>query len=223
MPDETVSWPAAEILHRLLGAYGDQHWWPADSALEVLVGAVLTQSVRWQNVVTAINRLKAVAMLSEEGLLQMPWEQLTACLRPTRFPNQKATRLRALLEMIADGRGRTLGAFFATADLNHRQALLSVPGVGAETADAILLYAGRKPAFPIDAYTRRIAHRMLGTVVTDHQMREQALTQLPSIEQLAQLHGLLVVHGQRHCQPRPQCCGCPLGQICASVALGRGA
>ena len=221
LPEDTAIWPAARILDRLLSAYGDQHWWPAESALEVLVGAILTQAVRWQNVVIAIERLKAAGPLSEEGLLEMPREQLNACLRPTRFPNQKASRLLAVLTLITAGKRRTLGGFFATSGIDHRQALLSVPGVGAETADAILLYAGDRRAFPVDAYTRRIAQRTAGNVVTDHQVREQTLAQLPSVEQLAQLHGLLVVHGQRHCHLRPRCSGCPLGQICASVELGR--
>ena len=220
MHEKKGAWEAAQILHQLVGSYGDPQWWPADSALEVLVGAVLTQSVRWQNVVTAIDRLKAYGPLSETGLGQMPWPQLTACLRPTRFPNQKAKRLRALLEMIADGRGRTLLEFFA-ADLDHRRALLSASGVGAETADAILLYAGHRQAFPVDAYTRRIAQRLVGNVVTDHQLRHDTLSQIPSVEGLAQLHGLLVVHGQRHCQARPKCTGCPLAEICVSAELGQ--
>ncbi len=218
MPEDTAIWPAARILDRLLSAYGDQHWWPAESALEVLVGAILTQAVRWQNVVIAIERLKAAGPLSEEGLLEMPREQLNACLRPTRFPNQKASRLLAVLTLITAGKGRTLGGFFATSGIDHRQALLSVPGVGAETADAILLYAGDRRAFPVDAYTRRIAERLAGNIITDQTLRDATLSELGSAPQLAQLHGLLVVHGQRHCQAVPRCSGCPLFDICKSRA-----
>ncbi len=214
MSEQEAAWPAQWILTRLRDAYGASQWWPADSPLEVLVGAVLTQSVRWQNVRTAIARLKARAPMTESALMALPWADLTACLKPTRFPNQKARRLLGLLEMVTDHGRRTLAQFFATAQIDHRRTLLAVNGVGEETADAILLYAGQRVAFPVDAYTRRIAARVLGKGVTDHDLRTQTLAQLPEVEALADLHGLLVIHAQRHCLSRPRCVDCPLADRC---------
>lgn len=214
MSERVGTWPADEILSRLSAAYGAPKWWPADGPLEVLIGAVLTQAVRWQNVTTAISRLKERTPLVETALLEMPWQDLVTCLRPTRFPNQKGRRLLAVLEMVTRHGQDSLADFFARTDIDHREALLAVPGVGAETADAILLYAGLRRAFPIDAYTRRIASRLLGNAITDHQLRQQTLARLPRVGQLSDLHGLLVIHAQRHCLARRRCHACPLAMGC---------
>ena len=142
------------VYRRLLARHGPQHWWPAGTPFEVIVGAVLTQNTAWTNVERAIANLDAAGALSGEGLLALDHERLAALLRPSGYFNVKASRLRAVCAWYVARGGHARLRHWPTRRL--RDALLGLHGVGPETADDILLYAFGRPVFVIDAYTRRL-------------------------------------------------------------------
>lgn len=200
-----------DVFTRLLAAYGPQHWWPGDSPLEVIVGAVLTQSTAWTNVEKAIAELKRHRLLSLSRLLTLTPKELAPVIRSSGFHNQKARRLLALLNWIQSRGGIAALARIPTARL--REQLLSLPGIGPETADSILLYALDRPVFVIDAYTRRILGRV-GLARGDEPGEDLRRTIEAALPRQARLynefHALLVRLGKAHCRVRPLCRGCPL-------------
>lgn len=206
-----------EIYRRLYRAYGPQGWWPGDTPFEVMVGAVLTQATAWRNVERAIARLKAAGALSPEAMARLPQPELEELIRPAGFYRQKARRLRALVELIqADGGVERL---LSLPQGELRQELLSLPGLGPETADSIVLYAAGYPRFVVDAYTRRILHR-LGLLPKREMPYEevQALFEEnlpPDPDLYGEYHALLVRHAKEHCRARPRCTGCPLSDLCS--------
>lgn len=203
------------LLGALLQVYGPQGWWPGDHPFEVMVGAILTQNTAWKNVERAIAALKANEPLAPESLLAMPAERLAARIRPVGYFNLKAARLHAYCSwyLIAGGYQRLQR--MPTAAL--RAALLSVRGVGPETADDILLYAFSRPVFVIDAYTRRILTRLgyaSGTESYEELRRAVEAVIGTDTAALGELHALLVAHGKERCRPRPRCDRCPLSATC---------
>ncbi|MEK6246773.1 MAG: hypothetical protein N2C12_01255, partial [Planctomycetales bacterium] len=148
-----------DVYQRLLEAYGPQHWWPADSALEILVGAVLVQNTAWKNVEKAMKNLHDRDLLSIRPLYDLPAEELEELLRPAGYFRIKTRRLRNLLDYIVREYDGSLDAMFAVDMETLRSQLLRVNGVGQETADSILLYAANKPIFVVDTYTHRILKR----------------------------------------------------------------
>lgn len=207
-----------QLYDRLLEAYGAQHWWPAESPFEVIVGAVLTQNTSWTNAATAIANLKGAGALSARRLREMPHEELASMLRPAGYFNSKARKLRAVSEYM--GRyGDDLDALFRSKPLPElREEVLSVYGVGPETADSILLYAGGLPTFVVDAYTKRILGRLevLSDDVEYETVRDFFHRALPPDPQLFnEFHALLVTHARDSCRKRaPRCFGCPLLDLC---------
>lgn len=207
-----------EIHDLLYAANGHQHWWPGDSAFEIMVGAVLTQNTSWTNVERAIANLKQAKALSPGAIVRTHPKRLAAWLRPSGYFNIKAKRLKALCRWLMEQGGVNKLAKFTTHDL--RQALLNVHGIGPETADDILLYAFNRPVFVIDAYTRRIFAR-LGLIAGDEHY--EALRSLfeSELEFSAPLfneyHALIVVHGKDVCRKRPLCGNCPLAEKCPTV------
>jgi endonuclease-3 related protein len=200
-------------LHRRLAAhYGPQHWWPAESAFEVAVGAVLTQNTAWRNVEAAIANLKAAGVLSPGGLLALAPEELAGFIRPAGYYRLKERRLRNLLEMLEAAGG--LEALAALPLPEARARLLAVNGVGPETADSILLYALDRPAFVVDAYTGRILarHGLAPERAAYRELQERFTRAFPPDAALYnELHALLVRLGARRCRrSRPRCEGCPL-------------
>jgi endonuclease-3 related protein len=143
----------------LYGAWGPQHWWPARTRFEVIVGAYLTQNTSWKNVEIALRRLRAAGLLSLAGVRAIPLKQLEVVIRPAGYFRQKADRLKTFVAFVDQCYGGSLHRLFAQPTEKLRQELLSLNGVGPETADSILLYAGQHPAFVVDAYTRRIVER----------------------------------------------------------------
>jgi endonuclease-3 related protein len=210
-----VELPKARLLtiyRRLLDRYGPQHWWPAETPFEVMVGAVLTQNTAWSNVEKTMDNLKAQHRLTLESLLAMPKAALAECIRPAGYFNIKAERLLNLCRFLAHNPDlKTL----ETEPLRER--LLSVHGIGPETADDILLYAYQRPVFVIDAYTRRLFSRL---ALIDHDCGyeplragfEVALT--PDTALFNEYHALIVVHAKSHCKTKPDCTGCPLTALC---------
>lgn len=202
-----------EIYNRLLERFGPQYWWPGDSRLEIVVGAILTQNTNWKNVEKAIANLKAAALLDCGRLIDIPQEELAPLIRPAGYFNVKAKRLKAFFRWLCE---RFDGDLEAAGELSAealREELLSVSGIGPETADSIILYGFEKPVFVVDAYTARILVRhLLITPPVDYQtiqeLFESALPRETSLYN--EYHALLVRLGKEYCRTRPICSGCPL-------------
>jgi endonuclease-3 related protein len=205
-----------KIYDRLLAAYGPQHWWPAESPFEVLVGAVLVQNTAWGNVVKAIDRLKEADLLEPHALYAVAPEELEELIRPAGYYRVKARRLRNLLAFLVDRFDGSLGAMFALQASELRPALLDINGVGPETADSILLYAGGLPAFVVDTYTHRVLARH-GWIEFDadyHAIQDHFQSSLePDVPLYNEYHALLVRLGTLHCRKTPKCDGCPLADL----------
>ncbi len=195
--------------------YGPLHWWPAATPFEVVVGAVLTQNTAWTNAERAIANLKAAGVRTPGGLRALPADALEAHIRPSGTYRVKARRLRALLDWLGDDWERTLAGPTEAV----RTGLLAVPGVGAETADAILLYAAGHPTFVIDAYTRRILTRVGVRPAVDSYEGWRALFMgalPPDVQVFNEYHAGLVQVGKDACRTTPCCAGCPLAHLCAT-------
>ena len=206
-----------EIYQRLFARYGPQHWWPGDSPFEVMVGAILTQSATWQNVVKAISNLKNAGKMSPLALRNIPIDELTQLIHPSGYYNAKALKLKALVNWLGAFCGDDLDRLFATDTDTLRLHLLAIHGIGPETADSILLYAGNKPVFVIDAYSRRIFSRLGLTSEKDSYPAYQALfmKNLPVNTRLFnEYHALLVQLGKKACRKPPFCDDCCLSEIC---------
>lgn len=143
----------------LLSAWGAQHWWPAETPFEVIVGAFLTQNTAWTNVELALANLRAAQILSVGGIREVPLAKLERLLRPSGYFRQKAKRLKTFVAFLDKEYGGSLERLFSRPTDQLREELISLNGVGPETADSILLYAGNHPVFVVDAYTRRILDR----------------------------------------------------------------
>jgi endonuclease-3 related protein len=204
------------IFRRMLVAYGPQHWWPADGPFEVMVGAVLTQATAWANVAKAISNLKAANALSAAALRRLSEDDLAALIRPSGYYRGKTRKIKALVAWL-DKYGDNLPRAFSMGAAELRGELLAVYGIGEETADSILLYAAGKPAFVIDAYTRRVVNRVgipiPGRTYKDYQ--GLFVDNLPGEAALFnEYHALLVQHGKRTCRLTPSCPVCCLRDIC---------
>ncbi len=207
-----------ELYHRLYKAYGPQGWWPGETPFEVIVGAILTQQVSWNAVERAIAALKNEGLMDPKTLARVPVERIASLIRPTVYYKQKAKKLKAFLEFLKSHHRSGLKELFALPLPELREELLSVHGIGEETADSIILYAAGKPSFVVDAYTRRILAR-LGLIEggeTYEKIRTLFMENLPADVQLYnEYHALLVRHGKERCRKRdPRCDGCPLREIC---------
>lgn len=208
-----------EIYGRLETRYGPQHWWPAESPFEVMVGAILTQQAAWSNVERAIASLKNAGALSPETLRGLPEPELAHLIRPAVYHNAKAKKLKALVRWLGDLYQDDLSRLFGLESGELRRQLLSVYGIGDETADSIILYAAGKPVFVIDAYTRRITGRLGLTPLETGYYACQSLfmANLPAETPLFnEYHALLVQMGKTVCRPRPLCGDCCLVDLCRS-------
>jgi len=205
------------IYHCLKDAYGPQHWWPAEEPFEVMVGAILTQSAAWLNVEKAITNLKAVRALSPQALRHLSRSELATLIRPCGYHNAKADKLKALAHWLGECYEDDLKKLFADSIGQLRQQLLSVFGIGEETADSIILYAANKPIFVIDAYTRRILNRIGLAPGSNNYTAYQILfmDNLPADAGLFnEYHALLVYLGKNFCRTHPLCQQCCLQTIC---------
>lgn len=203
-----------ELYDKLFAAYGPQHWWPARTPFEMMVGAVLTQNSSWQNVEKAIAQL-GEERLCPEYILSAPMQELAELIRPAGYFNVKAGYLKALSAWYLAGGGE-IGAFSGLPDARLRQELLGVKGVGRETCDSILLYAFNRAVFVIDNYTKRITKRLgLGLSEDYEELRLAFEAALPRDAALYnEYHALLVSHAKCYCRKIPLCSGCPLLPDC---------
>ena len=210
-----------DVYHALHERYGQQHWWPAETRFEVIVGAVLTQNAAWTNVERAIDQLRSRRLLTLAALTRAAPDEVAAAIRPSGYYNIKRQRLDNLCRFLSGIGG--VGAFARWPLPRQRSALLAVNGVGPETADDILLYAFGQPVFVIDAYTRRLLQR-LGLIVGNEGYEslrggfEQALP--VDVAMYKEYHALIVTHAKAHCRKRPACEGCPLQAGCPTAAGG---
>lgn len=207
------------IYSRLFAAFGPQHWWPGDTPFEIIVGAILTQNTAWTNVEKAIANLKSARLLSPSRLHAAPTEQVAALIRPSGYYNLKAVKLKAFVNFLFDVHHGRLAHLWANDIAELRDELLSVHGIGPETADSIILYAAGKPIFVIDAYTRRITARLgLATdAATYDDLQHLFMDNLPPDATLFnEYHALLVRLAKQYCRKTTPACGlCPLRDLCS--------
>jgi endonuclease-3 related protein len=214
MFDKEIRKQLKAIYRRLYQAYGPQHWWPGDTPFEVMVGAVLTQNTAWTNVEKAIANLKRERLLTPSRLFNTDREKLASLIQPCGYFNIKTKRLRHLLSFIHTRYSGNLTRMFSTDPDLLRQQLLEVNGIGPETADSILLYAGGKPFFVVDAYTRRIFSRqgLIPDNADYHDLQGLFMDHLPrDVGYFNEYHALIVRVGKEHCKKTKPLCGrCPL-------------
>ena len=193
----------------LLAAHGPQHWWPARTRFEVIVGAILTQNTTWTNVERAILKLRTKKLLSPDALEHIPEEQLAKLIRSSGYFRQKARKLKEFVRFLGQTYGGSLTRMFRMPTKTLRDQLLGVHGIGPETADSILLYAGRHPVFVVDAYTRRIfkRHELLNGKESYEDIRmlfERSL--LANTQVFNEYHALIVHTGKEYCRSRAALC-----------------
>lgn len=203
-----------EIFELLDGHFGPLYWWPAETPFEVVVGAVLTQNTNWKNVEKSIDSLKQADLLSFDAVLYMPEAELAGYIRSSGYYNLKTKRLKNLLHMIEADYGGSFDALFDEETSRARLALLSVKGIGPETADSILLYGGKHPTFVVDTYTHRILsrHNLIPEVCDYQTMHDLFMDNLEhSAPLFNQYHALLVRTAKQYCKKsNPLCDDCPL-------------
>lgn len=205
-----------QIYERLFAFFGPQHWWPAQTPFEVIVGAILTQNTSWGNVKKAIDNIKAHDKLDFESLRRIPLDRLAELIRPSGYFNIKAKRLKNFLTFMEKEYDGSLASMRKTPWPILRRAILAVNGVGAETADSILCYALSKPIIVVDAYTRRILYRhgLVPWQASYEILQDVLMTNLPTNVRLYnEFHALLVRLGNAYCRPVPLCEECPLRDV----------
>ena len=212
-----------DIFRRLLARFGPLHWWPAQTPFEVVVGAILTQNTAWRNVGYAIANLHAAGALAPGALGGLTPERLQRLIRPAGFFRQKTERLQAFVRYLDEVHPEGLETWLA-GDLHAvRAELLGLTGIGPETADSILLYAGDRPTFVVDAYTRRLFTRLglLRGSESYEEIRALFMTRLPADTDLFnEYHALIVETCKSFCRKRPDCPPCPLQPRCPTGGTG---
>jgi len=210
------------IYEQLLSNYGPQQWWPAATPFEVVLGAYLTQNTSWRAVERSILALKAHGSLSVEGIRKLPEAALRELIRPSGYMLRKAASIKAFVAFLdkeCDGSLDRLRPQASTEDT--RKKLVALPGVGPETADAILLYVLGQPAMVVDEYLRRVVtrHHLLPETANYSAIQALAVRSFSGekaetrVQHYNEFHALMVVVGKQHCGPKPKCGGCPLARF----------
>jgi endonuclease-3 related protein len=216
------------IYDLLYSHYGPRHWWPGDTREEILIGAILTQNTAWANVEKAIEKLIEAGLLLGEEIARAKEERIAELIRSAGYFNQKARRLKDFFSYLDKYYKMDLDAFFGRGLGVVRPELLGLRGIGPETADSMLLYAGEMPTFVIDAYTFRVMRRLglprkyyqkktkTGRWKDDyHTLQRYFMDNLePDVKLYNEYHALFVEHGKERCRTKPVCEGCPLEDIC---------
>ncbi len=213
MPPAKLGKLLKELYEKLWQTFGPQGWWPGDTPLEVALGAILTQNTNWKNVALALEGLKERGLLNLEALNDLPEAELASFIKPAGYYNIKARRVKNFLEFLQTNYQDSLEMMAQDKLERLAPALLSVKGIGPETADSILLYALNKPTFVVDAYTFRILsrHHLLAETCSYEELRQIFMDHLPAEVPLFQeYHALLVRLGKEFCRPQPRCDTCPL-------------
>lgn len=197
----------------MFAALGPQQWWPGETPFEIIIGAILTQNTNWSNVEKAIRNLRTAGKLSPEGIHELSVTELAQLIRPSGFFNVKARRVKTFINWLFSRYGGNLSGMFNQDLQILRDELLSVKGIGPETADSILLYAGNLPTFVVDAYTHRIfsRHGFVSEESTYDEMKSFFEENLPKdVKLYNEYHALLVNIGKMFCRPKKACEQCPL-------------
>lgn len=208
------------IYHRLFDEYGPQYWWPGDSKLEIIVGAILTQGTLWENAEKAVSNLRHESKLDIASLHDMTDGEMARLLHPSVYFNVKTRKVKAFVWHILDKYHGDLDLFLSSDAGNLRRELLGIYGIGEETADDIVLYAAGKPSFVIDEYTRRILIRI--GIYPDKETysgyQDLFIERLPSDANLfGEFHALLDEHASNKClKVKPICDTCCLMEICST-------
>lgn len=193
--------------------YGPQKWWPARTRFEVIIGAILTQNTSWKNVEKAIKRLDAAKLLNPHAIRKTRIQKIAALIRPSGYYNVKARRIKNFIDFLFAEYGGSLRKMFSAGTKDLRRELLEVNGLGPETVDSILLYAGEKPAFVVDAYTKRILSRHNLIAPDDKYEKVQRLftrNLRPDTRLFNEYHALLVRLAKDLCNKNPKCAKCPV-------------
>ncbi len=205
------------IYQKLLDHFGKRNWWPAETPFEIIVGAILTQQTTWKNVERAINNLKRENLMNIDALAKADISKLEKTIRSSGFFRQKASRLKNIASHLMSEYNSDLNVFFDRDTNEIREELLALKGIGQETADSILLYAGGKPIFVVDGYTIRICERLgLCAEKNYDEVQKWFMKRLPkAAEVYGEMHALIVELGKHHCKAEPKCNGCPLMELCS--------
>jgi endonuclease-3 related protein len=201
----------------LFTAHGPQRWWPGRTAFEVIVGAILTQNTSWNNVEIAIQNLRLERLLTARAIEEVSFARLARLIRSSGYFRQKAKKLKCFVRFLGAEYGGSLSKMFRTPTAELRERLLAVHGIGPETADSILLYAGEHPVFVVDAYTRRMLerHGLAAPKQSYEEIRQLFERSLPRDTPLYnEFHALIVRTGKEYCRARnPRCGECPLHSL----------
>jgi len=205
-----------KLLHiyiKLYTSFGPQHWWPGETPFEVAVGAILTQNTNWGNVEKAIENLKKNRLLRPSALHELSHNRLAELIRPAGYFNIKAKRLKNFIDLLMREYQGSMNRMKKEDFSSVRKKLLSVNGIGPETADSIILYALEKPVFVIDAYTKRVLSRHN---ILDHDVSYEAFQEFfhatlkENVGLFNEYHALVVRLAKEYCRTKPVCTGCPL-------------
>lgn len=203
-----------KIYDLLYAKFGPRYWWPGDTKIEVIIGAILTQNTAWRNVEKAIRNLKKEKMLRSSRLFDISEKKLAALIRPSGYYNVKAERIKIFLKFLNVCYNGSIGRMFKTDLYQLRKELLALKGIGQETADSILLYAGGKPVFVVDAYTKRVLlrHGFIGQKADYKEIQSLFMNNLPEDTGLFnEFHALIVELGKSICKTKkPLCNICPI-------------
>ncbi|ADR18703.1 HhH-GPD family protein [Calditerrivibrio nitroreducens DSM 19672] len=209
------------IYRYLFNRYGDLKWWPAESAFEVAIGAILTQNTSWRNVERSIENLKKFELLSPEKILGLDFSELANLIRPSGFYNQKAERLIIFSRFILEECNGDIKYLNKLETADARKRLLLLKGVGPETADSILLYACDHTIFVIDKYTMRMFNRVgMGWSEKYDIFQKNIMELLPhDLNIYRHYHALIVENSKNYCRSKPFCEGCPIAKICKKIYI----
>ncbi|MBE7559689.1 endonuclease III domain-containing protein [bacterium] len=202
--------------HRLRARFGHRSWWPGETRIEIIVGAILTQNTAWKNVTLALDNLKRERILSVPGLRSVSETRLAQLIRSSGYFNQKARHVKEFIRFLDEHYGGSLARMARAETSVLRRQLLSVRGIGPETADSILCYAFDRPVFVIDAYTKRVLvrHQLTAENATYAELQELMMANLPADAALFNdYHAQFVAVGHLYCKPKPQCESCPLREF----------
>jgi endonuclease III related protein len=224
-PMSTTGKLLREMYEAMLARFSHQGWWPGDTPLEMCVGAILTQNTNWGNAAKALVNLKAAARMSVTALHNTSHEELAELIRPAGYYNIKAKRLKNFIAHVHRGWGDDIVAFLDRSISTLREELLSINGIGLETADSIILYAAGKPTFVVDAYTARILlrHQLIYPEAMYEEIKDVFESNLAADAELFNdYHAQLVAVGKNFCRPTARCEGCPLEGFPHDRFAGRG-
>jgi len=205
------------IFNRLLGQYGPQNWWPGDTIIEIMAGSILTQATSWENAKSAVEALKSRGFLSSKSIRELDLDILEDIIYSSGYYKVKAKRLKELMNYIHDKFNDDVEAMLSCDIETFRNGLLSISGIGEETADDILLYALGKPVFVIDAYTKRVFSRLgLAPQNGNYKLYSDLFTEKlrPDSKLYNEYHALIVIHASDTCRPIPECKKCCLLDLC---------